>query len=107
MVVFFLINLPFYFQGGFWYFNLFNEYSIGLNTLIILLLEVIIIGRMFGIDELEQLLKMRTCETFPRVLKFMIRWVTPIIISVFVMLGVWSEFFKNDIRDFEANPYRW
>jgi hypothetical protein len=50
---------------------------------------------MFGIDNLDDLMFFRTEERFPKLFKIMIKYVTPTIISIILVVGIVNEFFLN------------
>jgi len=95
MSIFFFLNLPFILEGGFHTFDLFNNYSANTNLLIVLTMEVLILGRGFGIDKLEQLLRIKTCENMPGWIKFLLKWITPLVLIAVTMLSLWSEILSD------------
>lgn len=94
-IAFFLFSLIFCLESGFWIFALFNTYSCGLTLVFICVSEIFMIVWMFGIDNLDDLMFFRTEERFPKVIKFMIKYITPAIISIILVVGIVNEFILN------------
>lgn len=94
-IAFYLFGLMFCLESGFWIFDLFNTYSCGLTLVILCVAEIFMIVWMFGIDNLDDLMFFRTQERFPKVFKIMIKYVTPTIILVILIVGIVNEFILN------------
>lgn len=94
-IAFFLFGLIFCLESGFWIFDLFNTYSCGLTLVFLCVSEIYMIVWMFGIDNLDKLMLFRTNESFPKVFKIMIKFVTPTIIFIILIVGIINEFILN------------
>lgn len=62
----FVCSLLFTCQGGIYIFELFDHYAIGINLIIFLLMQTIIIGWMYGYQKLAVIAEEQTGEKLPK-----------------------------------------
>jgi len=88
----FIWSLMFCIQGGLYVFNLFDGYSGNIQLLFCLMCELVFIGFLFGLDNLETLMFLRTGERIPKFVKFFFKIIIPIFIFIIYVLGWVAEF---------------
>jgi SNF family Na+-dependent transporter len=95
----FIWSLMFCIEGGLYVFDLFDGYSGNIQLLFCLMCELVFIGFLFGLDELEVLMKLRTGEKMPKFVKFFFKIIIPIFIFIIYVLGWVYEFQYKASRD--------
>lgn len=88
----FIWSLMFCIEGGLYVFNLFDGYSGNIQLLFCLMCELVFFGFLFGLDNLETLMKLRTGESIPKFVKFFFKIVIPIFIFIVYVLAWVAEF---------------
>jgi len=88
----FVCSLTFTNRAGFYTFGMFDELSCGVSLLFCLLMELILVGWMFGIDKLDILLQKRTGENIPQIVKYICMGFIPIFTSIMIILNLIGEF---------------
>jgi len=88
----FIWSLMFCIQGGLYVFNLFDGYSGNIQLLFCLMCELVFIGFLFGLDNLETLMFLRTKERMPKFVKFFFKIIIPIFIFIVYVIGWIAEF---------------
>lgn len=73
-------------------FNLFNHYAVGICLLFILLCESIIISWIFTIDKINEKLNETTGENIGPFFKFVLKYITPALAGISLLLGIIDEF---------------
>ena len=53
-IIYFLVSLIFSLNSGYWIFELFNFYSVGLTLVFLMIAQIIIIAWVYGLDKLEE-----------------------------------------------------
>ncbi|KAK3766032.1 hypothetical protein RRG08_002273 [Elysia crispata] len=105
-LVFFILGIPYCFDGGFYLFTLIDEYSGGWNVLVISLCECIAVGYVYGVRrflrDIETMVGTKVCGFMPWSLWkywWMICWccLTPLGVS-FILVFSWVDYTR--LEDF-------
>lgn len=96
-IVYFLISLMFSTNSGYWVFELFNFYAVGLTLVFLMLAQVVMIAWIYGLDNLDEQLQKQTGEKFPCLAKYMIKYFTPAMMFVILVIGFINEFKSNQL----------
>lgn len=95
LTVSFLFSLILQRQNGYFIFTVFNNFAPVLPLLWVLIWETISVGWVFGLDNLDILLRKRTGETFPRWTMFFIRYLTPFFGSLVFLIAASKQLAKD------------
>ena len=90
-----LVGFTFCTNSGYWWFSLFNSYSAGLTLVLLMVLECIVISWVFGFEKLEVLLTEKNGEKFPVYAKYMVKFFSPLLMSIILVVGFYNEFKTN------------
>ena len=92
---YFLVGLLFTLNSGYWWFSLFNSYSAGLTLVFLMVVETILLAWVFGFERLEVLLTEKTGEKFPIYAKYMVKFFSPLLMTIILIVGFYNEFKTN------------
>jgi len=88
----FLCSLTFTNRAGFYTFGMFDGYACGVSLLYCLLMELIFFGWLFGIDKLSVLLEIRTGESIPVFVRWVVKVFIPIFTIIMIIINLIGEF---------------
>lgn len=88
----FLGGLMFCGRSGVYMFNLFNHYAVGICLLFILLCESVIISWVFTIERINEKLREKTGEEIKPFFAFILKFITPTLAGISLLLGIIDEF---------------
>jgi len=88
----FICSLTFTNRAGFYTFGLFDTFACGVSLLYCLLMELIFFGWLFGMDKLNVLLEIRTGETIPVFVRYVIKYFIPIFTIAMIIINLIGEF---------------
>ena len=90
-VVSFLFGLIFALDSGQYILYLFDRYVSSISLFLIVTLEFIVIVWVFGIDKLSEILNENTGEEISKYFRFVLRYITPVITGLLLVMAFISE----------------
>ena len=88
-------------DAGFYWFKLFDHFNAGLNLIVVLFWQTIILGWYLDLSELEEYVYLNR-ETIPKVYKISIKYVSPIFLGLLILIGIIDEFIRPPAIPFWA-----
>ncbi|CAI2365592.1 unnamed protein product [Moneuplotes crassus] len=82
-------------DAGFYWLTLFDHFSAGLNLLVLILIQTIILGWYLGLDYLEEKVHEKG-ETIPKIYKISIKYISPVFLCFLILFGIVDEI-KNPL----------
>lgn len=87
-----IVNLAFFASdAGFYWLSLFDHYSITLNVIVFLYIQLFVFTHYLTLESVERRL-IANKESMPYFYKVMIKKVNPIVVGVLIIIGIISEF---------------
>jgi len=93
----FLFSLMFVNQGGFYNFVIFDRHSGSVSLIFVLFLQTVMIPWVYGLDKLCTLIKIRTDETVPKFVCFIVKTFVPLYSFAIFIIAIVDDFQVEDL----------
>jgi SNF family Na+-dependent transporter len=87
-VVGFIVGLPFITNGGFYLFELVDNYATLISCFVTLAIEAFIVSRYIGIDVLKEIVANKTGKIIPEYVFTSVKYFCPVVLSVLTLISL-------------------
>ncbi len=84
----FIIGLPFLSEGGFYLFELFDDYATLFSCFTVILLEAYLVTNLIGTDVLKEIIANKTAKIVPEYVFFSLKYICPITMGILLFLSL-------------------